>query len=310
MKRAFVVLFVLVVLGIAVLLSKAMLTGQAVASEEPFSYKVLFCSESDCLNEIRILFSNSSKIDCALYNFRLELLDPGKSIRVITDNNYKENFSNLRKDGSKGLMHNKFCVFDSRTVMTGSFNPSSSKLDRNNIVIVKSRPLSANYEDEFNEMWNGNFGNGTKNRNSRLLLNRTLFENYFCPEDKCADKVISEIDHANSSVFFMAYSFTHRGIANSLVLKKLQGKDIRGVIDSSGDKNVYDFLQVQAIDAKIDRKKGIMHHKVFIIDNSTVITGSFNPTYNGDERNDENILVIHDKAIAAGFIGEFERIWN
>ena len=51
-----------------------------------------------------------------------------------------------------------------------------------------------------------------------------------------------------------------------------------------------------------------MHHKVFIIDNSTVITGSFNPSKNGDERNDENMLVIKDREIAALFLDEFERV--
>ncbi len=48
-----------------------------------------------------------------------------------------------------------------------------------------------------------------------------------------------------------------------------------------------------------------MHHKVLIIDEETVITGSFNPTKNGDEGNDENVLIIHDKEIAKKFLGEF-----
>jgi phosphatidylserine/phosphatidylglycerophosphate/cardiolipin synthase-like enzyme len=52
-----------------------------------------------------------------------------------------------------------------------------------------------------------------------------------------------------------------------------------------------------------------MHHKVFIIDNKTVITGSYNPTKNANERNDENILIIHDKKIAEKYLKEFERIY-
>ena len=46
------------------------------------------------------------------------------------------------------------------------------------------------------------------------------------------------------------------------------------------------------------------------LDNETVITGSYNPTANGNQNNDENILIIHDKEIAAQYDKEFERIFN
>jgi phosphatidylserine/phosphatidylglycerophosphate/cardiolipin synthase-like enzyme len=51
-----------------------------------------------------------------------------------------------------------------------------------------------------------------------------------------------------------------------------------------------------------------MHHKVFIIDGNTVITGSANPTKNGLTRNDENILVIRSGKIAQQYLAEFKSI--
>jgi len=63
------------------------------------------------------------------------------------------------------------------------------------------------------------------------------------------------------------------------------------------------------MDVKKDSNKYNMHHKVFIIDNETVVTGSYNPTSSGDEKNDENILIIHDKGIAKKFLDEFDRVW-
>ncbi|MBU0459583.1 MAG: phospholipase, partial [Nanoarchaeota archaeon] len=51
-----------------------------------------------------------------------------------------------------------------------------------------------------------------------------------------------------------------------------------------------------------------MHHKVFIVDSETVITGSFNPSAGGDTRNDENVLIIKDKALAKKFIEEYEYV--
>ena len=35
-----------------------------------------------------------------------------------------------------------------------------------------------------------------------------------------------------------------------------------------------------------------------------------NPTKNGDERNDENLLIIKDKKIAAQYMEEFWRVYN
>ena len=45
-------------------------------------------------------------------------------------------------------------------------------------------------------------------------------------------------------------------------------------------------------------KNGIAHNKVMIIDNTVVITGSFNFTENADKRNAENVIVLHDSSIA------------
>ena len=54
----------------------------------------------------------------------------------------------------------------------------------------------------------------------------------------------------------------------------------------------------------------LLHHKVFIIDEEIVITGSFNPSMNGDTRNDENILIIHDQDIAEKYLQEFGYLWQ
>ncbi|MBS3138619.1 MAG: hypothetical protein A2730_03980 [Candidatus Staskawiczbacteria bacterium RIFCSPHIGHO2_01_FULL_39_25] len=53
-----------------------------------------------------------------------------------------------------------------------------------------------------------------------------------------------------------------------------------------------------------------MHHKVWVTDALTVITGSMNPTKNGDERNDENLIIIKDETIARLFLEEFGRVWD
>jgi phosphatidylserine/phosphatidylglycerophosphate/cardiolipin synthase-like enzyme len=53
-----------------------------------------------------------------------------------------------------------------------------------------------------------------------------------------------------------------------------------------------------------------MHHKVIIIDDATVITGSYNFTRRAAHTNDENLLIIDSPALAAQFAAEFERVYR
>jgi phosphatidylserine/phosphatidylglycerophosphate/cardiolipin synthase-like enzyme len=64
------------------------------------------------------------------------------------------------------------------------------------------------------------------------------------------------------------------------------------------------------LDVLLDGNPYAMHHKVIILDNKTVILGSFNFTRNADEANDENILFIHDRDVAAAFRSEFDRVYK
>ena len=51
-------------------------------------------------------------------------------------------------------------------------------------------------------------------------------------------------------------------------------------------------------------------HKVFIIDGKIVAFGSYNFSQSAEERNDENVLIVYNEAIAGEFLKEFERVWE
>ena len=58
------------------------------------------------------------------------------------------------------LMHNKFVVFDNKTVYTGSMNFSptgTSAYDVNNVVIINSKNIAELYTKEFEQMLDGKF---------------------------------------------------------------------------------------------------------------------------------------------------------
>jgi phosphatidylserine/phosphatidylglycerophosphate/cardiolipin synthase-like enzyme len=53
-----------------------------------------------------------------------------------------------------------------------------------------------------------------------------------------------------------------------------------------------------------------LHHKFAVIDNQTVITGSFNWSPSAAHTNDETLLVIHSPQLAQQFTREMDRLWN
>ncbi len=53
----------------------------------------------------------------------------------------------------------------------------------------------------------------------------------------------------------------------------------------------------------------MLHHKVIIIDETVVVTGSLNFSNNAADSNDENVLILADAGIAGLYLEEFERRW-
>ena len=67
-------------------------------------------------------------------------------------------------------------------------------------------------------------------------------------------------------------------------------------------------LQDAGLDVYLDGNPRNMHHKLFILDEEIVITGSYNFSRSAEEKNDENVLIIHNADVAAQFMAEFDRV--
>ncbi len=97
----------------------------------------------------------------------------------------------------------------------------------------------------------------------------------------------------------------------ALIERAEGGVQVEGVIEKRGAMyGALPDLFCADLPIRIDGNKYTMHHKVIIIDDETVITGSFNFTEMADHENDENVIVIHDQNVASLFLQEFERIYS
>ena len=70
------------------------------------------------------------------------------------------------------------------------------------------------------------------------------------------------------------------------------------------------MLREAGIPVKIENYAGKVHSKSIIIDDKYVIAGSMNFTKSGENKNDENSVIIEDIRLAKYYKGFFEYLWK
>jgi len=309
-------------------IEKEMPTGDIIqtpkiVSENSDRPEVYFCPKDECqehlLEEIK---KSEDYVYCAFFDLDLkdiikELKNKDVDVKLVVDKTNADEVKSLnpiKNDDTYQLMHNKFCVIDGKIVITGSLNPTErgNFYNNNNMLIFSSKYLAKNYESEFEELWNEEFSFGEDVEYPIIYLNNKRIENYFCPEDFCSEHVIDVLNQAENSIYFMTFTFTSDEIGDIILEKNNEGLDIKGIFEKTrlSKYSEYEKFEENGIEVRMDKNKYVMHHKVFIIDEKIVITGSFNPTASANEKNDENILILYDEKIAKKYLDEFDCIWN
>ncbi len=118
---------------------------------------------------------------------------------------------------------------------------------------------------------------------------------FFSPHGGVTEAVVRELGNAKKEILVQAYSFTSAPIAKALVDAYKRGVRVTAILDKSQRTQKYSsatFLSNAGIPTYIDAKHAIAHNKIMIIDQATIITGSFNFTKAAEEKNAENLLVI------------------
>jgi phosphatidylserine/phosphatidylglycerophosphate/cardiolipin synthase-like enzyme len=224
----------------------------------------------------------------------------------------------VRSDERSALMHNKFWIFDRQTVWTGSTNITGSGVfkQNNNALVIHSPQLAEIYEAEFDEMWNGQFGPRSPSQldTQAAVVNGSNMVVVFTSEDSALeDAIIPVVLGAQSSIRFLAFSFTDYPLAQAMIDRAAAGVSAAGVYEKFGsetDAAEMDTLLCGGIPIRQDGNSGFMHNKLIIIDDRIVITGSLNFSTNAEDNNDENVIIIDNPEIAQLYVQEFDRIWS
>lgn len=276
-------------------------------------------------------------LDIAAYEFNNPLLTQavldakarGVRVRVVTDNNDGLGGATTTlgqlvdagipvvTDERGALMHNKFMILDGTTVWTGSWNYTINDTYRNNnnALALRSQRVVQNYQVEFDEMFaEGQFGPTSRSNTPNVSFTQdgVPIQVYFGPEDAVIPAVRDAILQADTSIRFMTFSFTVDELAHAILERAVDGVSVQGIFERVGSETRFSELtplHCAGLDVRQDGNPYILHHKVFIIDDDTVVTGSFNFSANAAGSNDENLLIIQDADLAAQYLAEFDRRW-
>jgi len=209
----------------------------------------------------------------------------GVQIRIVTDDEHglEDDDSTLADleleeipivdDSRSALMHNKFMIMDGITVWTGSTNFTANGVYRNNnnLIALRSRRAVIAYQAEFDEMFlRGEFGVTSSQGNSATFTQDGVpIEIYFAAEDDVVGRILAEISGATETIRFMTFSFTRDDIGEALLARVEDGIIVQGVFETTGSETQFSEmprLLCAGLDVRQDGNRGVLHHKVFIID--------------------------------------------
>jgi len=139
-------------------------------------------------------------------------------------------------------------------------------------------------------------------------------EEAFSPHQGSTALIVRTIGEARHSVRVAAYSFTSRQIAQALIDAHGRGVDVRVVLNKSqrsSRSSMAAKVAESGLPVRFNSHYAIMHDKFIIVDDVTLETGSFNYTQAAENRNAENVLVVHDDPQAvAGYVQQWEKLWG
>jgi len=281
-------------------------------------------------------------LDVAVYSITQDLLAEalegaaakGVSVRVLTDRAQAEepnsDVSRLKQNGipvringhqagpKAGLMHHKFVIVDQESLLFGSFNWTGASINRTHQNLVHSRGnrlLLQRFTKEFERMWCGRWEgapHGVFLRSEGSYVAALFFPDG--PPSQNIELIEMQLKHAQRSIDVAVFTLTNEQLVSTLIERHRAGLRIRVIVDrrqatclGSKVKSLGDAGVPVRMNANTS---SIMHHKFAVMDDDSMINGSFNWTQRAVNQNAEDAVILcHTPQLAHAFAVQFERMW-
>jgi phosphatidylserine/phosphatidylglycerophosphate/cardiolipin synthase-like enzyme len=139
----------------------------------------------------------------------------------------------------------------------------------------------------------------------------------FARSESVADVILRLMQEAASSIDAALYRFNHPGLAQGLEEAAQRGVRVRLLVDGNKYKEsrtTQELLAGAIIPFRLafgrQGRGSKMHHKFVILDQQTVLTGSYNWTLESEDENHENLLILRDAHAVEAYTREFEGLWS
>lgn len=304
------------------------------------------CTNIGCLTLKNEIDNAKQNIDFAIYgiNNQPEIINSlikankrGVKIRWVCDfsekyDNYYPDTLKLQKElkdftsdkkyesqNSAAIMHNKFFIFDNKKVWTGSANITStdlSEFNANYAVLINSEKAANIYKQEFEQMYRGNFHKNKEQKTNKIITHssKTKIKILFSPQDDIINNgIIPLINNAKNYIYIPIFFITHKDIEKALISANKRGVEIKIINDATNAHSkhtIHKELRAAGIKVKTENYAGKLHAKTLIIDDKVSVIGSLNYTKSGNNKNDENVIIIYNEEITKYLKLTFLHLWN
>ena len=218
----------------------------------------------------------------------------------------------------------------------------------NHLLRLRSRELAHTFAAEFERMWGDGPGGQPDSRfglgkgggaPQQLLVGQTPVTVLFAPHrrsDPHQGLVVLEklLAGSRKQLDLALFVFSDQGLGNAMEKLQQQDVNIRLLADpgfaNRSFSEVLDLLGTKLPDHRCGLEAANrpwqrplesvgtprlasgdkLHHKLAVIDNRTVVTGSFNWSPSAAHQNDETLLVIDSPQLAEHFTAEINRLWK
>ena len=136
--------------------------------------------------------------------------------------------------------------------------------------------------------------------------NESSIEICFTPSPTCRWLLLKTLGEAEQEVYVQLYVLSDPLIIEELKRLARSNVSITGIIESSSANNKEAVLLARYTKIVLEDSPLLIHSKLFIIDNKTIVTGSYNPSINAFTKNDEDLLIVHNTIIAKNLRREIE----
>ncbi len=137
------------------------------------------------------------------------------------------------------------------------------------------------------------------------------------PSDRVAgldSVIISDLQHAQKEIVIACFDLDLRTVTDALKAAKRRSVDVRLVVDDQNLEKpltawMIGELQRASIPVTFDHRRAFMHNKFIVLDEQIVWTGSANLTINDTFRNNNNMLRISSRDLAANYLAKFAALF-